>query len=256
MTKRKEMLEPFCPTCGAYKGVGPCINPKCPDSIYYKIEHAEPGEKESQDVCKICGAPAEIKCSVCGRGFCKAHAKKYTSTKFEPPQLIGSCKICGKIVCSSCWVIHNGSIYCSNACIISESYGDNQIAEETKSLLSMAQTSIERTRSPLKLLIENIPSITYSGTLLNIPVKIMNYSSYPLSVLIKFTVRSSSDKILLFIERNLDLMAFDTEELVFPLKLPDTKTSTKINIEISAISNEGYKASVNKFIRCFAKKSD
>ncbi len=255
MNIQKEMLQPFCPTCGAYKGIGPCINPKCPDSIYYKIERAEQKSDKDKGKCAICGAPAHVKCSICGREFCKNHSQKYKSSKLEPAQLIGSCKICGKIICSSCWVIYNGYIYCSNACIISENYADNQITDEIRSSLTIPKTVKDRSKSPLKIVINTIPSITFSGTLLNIPVSIMNYSSLVISVQLKFTVRNltANGKVILFLENNIDLSAFDTKDIVFPLRLPSVKENSKILIEVSAISNEGFRASINKTIRCFTK---
>ncbi|MHA1247482.1 MAG: hypothetical protein ACTSPE_09170 [Candidatus Thorarchaeota archaeon] len=112
------VLAPYCPSCGSYKGVGPCQNPSCREYWNRYIEHKSVEEHTivssvTTAVCVICGEQATIRCSGCGRAYCEKHGIT-TTTDMPPPVKIhaAKCAICGEIVCEYCWAPHHGVMVC------------------------------------------------------------------------------------------------------------------------------------------------
>lgn len=105
MTDRNELLLPFCKDCGNYKGVGPCN--RC-------IANMSENEKQKQiRPCIVCGEKMLISCQICKTGYCDEHSENCRESKFMGlDHHIGTCAICGAIICERCWIVVNGIIQC------------------------------------------------------------------------------------------------------------------------------------------------
>ena len=112
--KPSSILDPYCPVCKEYKGIGQCTNVSChPRSHSPSHSRIEIGLELARS-CHKCDNHAEVHCSHCGRGFCEIHSKNKNSNKFEEfTQSIGTCSSCKNYVCEKCWMIEDqGLIFC------------------------------------------------------------------------------------------------------------------------------------------------
>lgn len=95
---RTWVLEPYCPRCGSYKGIGDCSNIDCKNASGSIIEPTK--------TCKKCGQPAVVVCARCDSGFCRHHSSHTTSSKFLVfNQCVGTCSKCRQVVCENCWIL-------------------------------------------------------------------------------------------------------------------------------------------------------
>ncbi|MFW9926054.1 MAG: hypothetical protein ACFFDM_04725 [Candidatus Thorarchaeota archaeon] len=116
MRRNDPLLQPICHICGKYKGVGPCSNPKCQESIGKSGVMTKPITKKiaNRELCAICEKDAVLSCYRCNLGFCEIHgtaqAEEYLVI-FD--QRVGTCSICKQIVCENCWIFEgDGNITC------------------------------------------------------------------------------------------------------------------------------------------------
>ncbi len=110
MTRNTPKILPFCQHCGSFKGVGPCRNPECDKTKYVSI-----GFLQSQSGnCIICSKDGDHSCSRCGISYCTKHAiGKDESILSSLEQHLGTCVICGEVICEHCWIFNSkGSITC------------------------------------------------------------------------------------------------------------------------------------------------
>jgi len=112
MSERKPsaVLDPYCPQCGAYKGVGECRTQTCKSVKWNK----ENDDSHRIGECTRCDNSVAITCSRCGNGYCTLHSENSLSSRIEKfIQSMGTCSICGLIVCENCWLVgDNGEIQC------------------------------------------------------------------------------------------------------------------------------------------------
>ena len=119
MTREDPQLLPICEKCGKYKGVGPCKNISCPESVKHS-EEGEPMTREDNpnesvnNPCSICGKEQVAICSQCGKGFCQTHSEGADLNLLGNfHQHVGTCVECQKVVCENCWILNpNGDIVC------------------------------------------------------------------------------------------------------------------------------------------------
>lgn len=110
MTRNTPEILPYCQHCGKYKGVGICSNPKCD-----KSKQANPWSfREQFDDCVICSNDKVSSCYRCGRSYCILHATGKEESKLRNlDQHLGTCIICGKVICERCWILDNrGFVTC------------------------------------------------------------------------------------------------------------------------------------------------
>jgi len=110
MVRNTPMILPFCQHCGIFKGVGPCRNPECD-----KTNHVSIGFLQSQSSkCIVCSKDGDHSCSRCGISYCAKHAVgKDGSVLSSLEQHLGTCVICGEVICEHCWIFNGkGSITC------------------------------------------------------------------------------------------------------------------------------------------------
>lgn len=104
MSKKSEMLLPYCNKCGVYKGLGPCkiCNSTETDSI------------TEREICSRCKESMKIQCQRCESSFCSAHSDGSQLQKLSNnSQIIGTCAKCGIFVCEDCWILDEvGRIIC------------------------------------------------------------------------------------------------------------------------------------------------
>jgi hypothetical protein len=109
MSERKPspLLDPYCPHCNEYKGVGLCKNDTC-HSIVSDEEGISQGGVSAIQTCQKCDGTAQVTCSRCGNGFCEEHSiGKEKEDFFDFSLLIGTCIICSSYVCERCWIIND-----------------------------------------------------------------------------------------------------------------------------------------------------
>lgn len=110
MTRNTPKILPYCQHCGDFKGVGLCRNPECAET-----KHVSIGFLQSQSgKCIICSKDGEQLCSRCGISYCDKHAiGKDESILSSNEQHLGTCVICGEVICEQCWIFNSkGSITC------------------------------------------------------------------------------------------------------------------------------------------------
>ncbi|MGY5879187.1 MAG: hypothetical protein RTV31_03005 [Candidatus Thorarchaeota archaeon] len=110
MTRNTPEILPYCQHCGRFKGVGICENPKCD-----KTNRVEVGTlREQFNECVICSAEGVHSCSQCGGSYCEQHATGREEPKLTSmDQHLGTCVVCGKVICEQCWIFNNtGSVTC------------------------------------------------------------------------------------------------------------------------------------------------
>ncbi len=115
MTRDDPLLLPICQSCGEYKGVGSCKNPRCQEYILGGTTQEEDNADEcTNQECNICGREKYAVCTQCDRVFCEPHSLGFNSTRFVNfNQHLGTCIECQKIVCENCWILGpNGEITC------------------------------------------------------------------------------------------------------------------------------------------------
>ena len=110
MTRDSDEILPYCPHCGTYKGVGPCKNPLCDKTTRIDFDTI----KVHSHNCQICSKEGIISCSRCGRYYCEQHAIGHLESKLVSlDQYMGTCVICGQVICESCWIFdNNGAVIC------------------------------------------------------------------------------------------------------------------------------------------------
>ena len=111
MTRGSYDLLPYCPRCGQYKGIGDCKNPNCGGIS----ENGEPIDNKTS-TCAVCSSSGAVSCSVCGQNYCMDHSAGADQIELIfVDQHVGTCDICGKIVCEYCWILNkDGKITCLN----------------------------------------------------------------------------------------------------------------------------------------------
>lgn len=107
MTRNTPEILPYCRHCGRYKGVGTCDNPECD-----KTQQVDPGSFRGQfNSCVICSTQGEQSCYRCGHSYCSQHSVGKEDTKLTTiDQHLGTCFVCGKIICEHCWIFNNGGL--------------------------------------------------------------------------------------------------------------------------------------------------
>jgi hypothetical protein len=110
MTRNKASLLPFCRYCGQYKGIGQCKNPSCASKRLLDADL----QKLKNGTCMVCRDSVSQACYRCGKGYCTKHSEgSYRSTLTKLDQHLGTCVICGKIICENCWIFNQkGEVTC------------------------------------------------------------------------------------------------------------------------------------------------
>ena len=110
MTRNTPQMLPYCQHCGEYKGVGSCKNPACDKTQTFMTSSTS----QQNTKCTVCSEPGEYSCERCGRSFCEKHASERTEIHLVSiEQHIGTCNVCGKLVCEHCWILDDqGMITC------------------------------------------------------------------------------------------------------------------------------------------------
>ncbi|MCK5265165.1 MAG: hypothetical protein KAJ36_01180 [Candidatus Thorarchaeota archaeon] len=107
MTRNTPEILPYCKHCGSFKGVGSCKNPKCDETN--RVEIGAIGNQSNK--CVICSSEGEHSCSRCGVSYCNKHAiGKEESKLISIEQYLGTCVVCGKIICERCWIFNNKGV--------------------------------------------------------------------------------------------------------------------------------------------------
>ena len=110
MARNTPEILPYCQHCGSFKGVGSCKNPKCDETN--QVEIGAVGNHSSK--CVVCSREGEHSCSRCGASYCNKHAiGKEESKLISVEQHLGTCVVCGKVICEQCWIFNNkGAVTC------------------------------------------------------------------------------------------------------------------------------------------------
>ena len=71
------------------------------------------GSNQSNE-CAICSAVGDDSCARCGNSYCAKHARgKEESRLVSIEQHLGTCVLCGAIICEQCWIFNNdGFVTC------------------------------------------------------------------------------------------------------------------------------------------------
>jgi hypothetical protein len=107
MTRNTPEILPYCQHCGSYKGVGICNNPKCDKTKQIDIRTL----RTKSNRCVICEADGLVLCSRCGDYYCNTHAIGHRESKLVSiMQYLGTCVVCGKVICERCWIFNNNGL--------------------------------------------------------------------------------------------------------------------------------------------------
>ena len=107
MTRNTPEILPYCQHCGNYKGVGICKNPKCDKTKLVDIRAL----REHSNKCVICSTDGNISCSRCKGIYCDTHAiGRVENRLMSVDQHLGTCVLCGVIICEHCWILNNNGL--------------------------------------------------------------------------------------------------------------------------------------------------
>jgi len=110
MTRNTPEILPYCQHCGSFKGVGSCKNPKCDVTNRVDIGSL----RDQSNKCVVCSREGEYSCSRCSAYYCIKHAGGKEEIKLiSVEQHLGTCVVCGKVICEQCWIFNNkGAVTC------------------------------------------------------------------------------------------------------------------------------------------------